>query len=321
LTWLSHGAGASVGREGVAVQLGRALSSTWGSLSLFQGPWRTEQGLFKCGVASGFAAIFGTPWAAVFFAFEISRIQQTEAPRTTVGERIRQSLPVFAAALLSDFFAKRLFGMSHSVFAVSSLGISWSTFAFVLTVAWAAALVGHLHEQMARGMRHIFCRWEKCHPVLAYAPSVVLMIVLSLSPFVLHRNLGTTLVDGVFNPQLNPWQPTAWEWWPKSFVTALSVAAGFRGGEVTPLFAIGVLLSQPLSFLFQVPSAWAAATGFASVFAVVMRAPWTGVFLSFELFGWESGAGGAVGCGLIALTVHLRKEGGFLSALLQRRQA
>ncbi|MEY4064134.1 MAG: hypothetical protein RIR26_342 [Pseudomonadota bacterium] len=321
LTWLSHCAGASVGREGVAVQLGRSVAKTLASVTAVQGPWCREEALFKYGVASGFAAIFGTPFAAAVFAFEFFRTQNPEPRQVKWMNAAREAVPVFFSAFLSHQFATRLFGMRHTQFLVPNFEFSSAFFAFVMIVVLGAFFAARLHEAMTRSMKTLFFSWHQRHMLLAYVPSVLLLVVLSLPPFIPHRNLGTYFIEGVLSHAQSPLQPSGWEWWCKSFVTSLSVAAGFRGGEVTPLFSMGVLLAYPLSFLFKVPAAKAAATGFASLFACVMRAPWTGVILSFELFGWEGGLGGALVCALLAILLNRTRTTVLRGFLFQRRQA
>ena len=74
-TWLAHLFGASVGREGVAVQLGATVANQfqqWFSSK------RNRQILLIIGMASGFAGLFGTPLAATFFAIEVLIVGQLQ---------------------------------------------------------------------------------------------------------------------------------------------------------------------------------------------------------------------------------------------------
>ena len=93
-TWLSHLAGASVGREGTAVTMGRVLGEKISSSEIFA----------KAGMAAGFASVFGTPLAGAFFAPEVGE----------VGKINFRHIP---ACLLAAFFANyvslHVYGTKH----------------------------------------------------------------------------------------------------------------------------------------------------------------------------------------------------------------
>ena len=67
-TWLGHLLGASVGREGVAVQIAAAGA---GFLTPAMSDPKDRRRLLIAGVAAGFAGLFRTPLAAAFFALEL----------------------------------------------------------------------------------------------------------------------------------------------------------------------------------------------------------------------------------------------------------
>lgn len=68
-TWLSQLAGASVGKEGVGMQIGATVSHVIGRSIPF---FKKEKTVFLItGMAAGFAGLFGTPFTSVFFAMEV----------------------------------------------------------------------------------------------------------------------------------------------------------------------------------------------------------------------------------------------------------
>ena len=71
-TWLTHLCGGSAGREGVAIQIGAAVSDNIDRL--VRRKWtieKREKIFLLTGMAAGFAGLFQTPLAAVFFALEV----------------------------------------------------------------------------------------------------------------------------------------------------------------------------------------------------------------------------------------------------------
>ncbi|MHC5832332.1 MAG: chloride channel protein, partial [Nostoc sp.] len=92
-----------------------------------------------------------------------------------------------------------------------------------------------------------------------------------------------TIVDS-FHTQLPPWDFAA-----KLGLTALTLGAGFKGGEVTPLFFIGATLGNALSLLLTLPAPLLAGMGFVGVFAGAANTPLESTLMGIELFGLESG--------------------------------
>ena len=65
-TWISNLFGASVGREGVAMQIGATVSHVIGER--FKKYENAKTIFLVCGMAAGFSGLFGTPFTAIFFA-------------------------------------------------------------------------------------------------------------------------------------------------------------------------------------------------------------------------------------------------------------
>ena len=63
------------------------------------------------------------------------------------------------------------------------------------------------------------------------------------------------------------------------------MAAGFQGGEVTPLFAIGASSGAVLAGLLGLPTELAAALGYCAVFGTATNTLLTPVFIGYEVFG------------------------------------
>jgi H+/Cl- antiporter ClcA len=66
--------------------------------------------------------------------------------------------------------------------------------------------------------------------------------------------------------------PTAFAW--KLAFTAITLGAGFLGGEVTPLFFVGAALGNVLAGVLGLPLPLAAGVGLAAVFAAASNTPW-----------------------------------------------
>ena len=98
-------------------------------------------------------------------------------------------------------------------------------------------------------------------------------------------------IVAAFNQQL----PTC-DFAIKLALTVLTLSAGFKGGEVTPLFFIGATLGNALSLVVPLPTGLLAGMGFAAVFAGAANAPIACIIMSIELFGIEAGGYMTIAC-------------------------
>lgn len=73
----------------------------------------------------------------------------------------------------------------------------------------------------------------------------------------------------------------------KIVFTALTLAAGFKGGEIVPAFFCGATFGCFFGALLGLPASFAGAVGMVSVFCGVTNCPLTSILLSYELFGGE----------------------------------
>src|SRR5690606_21191764 len=82
----------------------------------------------------------------------------------------------------------------------------------------------------------------------------------------------------------------------KILLTALTLGAGFKGGEVTPLFFIGATLGSALSLFLPLPIGLLASMGFVAVFAGAAKTPLACCIMALELFGVSCGVYVVIAC-------------------------
>ena len=66
--------------------------------------------------------------------------------------------------------------------------------------------------------------------------------------------------------------------------TAVTLGAGFKGGEIVPSFAIGAAFGCAVGPLLGLPAPYAAAIGMIALFCGVTNCPLTSLVLGFEVF-------------------------------------
>ena len=288
-TVVSHLFGASVGREGTAVQMGGALADQLAHVFRL-GP-DNRRIVLMAGISAGFASVFGTPLAGALFGLEV----------LAIGRLRYDALPAcLAAALAGDgvcLLWSAALGIHHTHYAVGSVPAPsvWP----LAAVALAGALFGLAGRLFANGT-HALSGWLKRR--VPYGPLRALLggTVVAAAVFALgadrYVGLGIPTIQAAFAQPLAPW-----DWAGKMVFTIASLGSGFKGGEVTPLFYIGATLGNALAPPLHLPLGLLAGVGFVAVFAGAANTPVASTLMAMELFGAEMGVYAAVGCVLAYL--------------------
>ena len=269
-TVLTHLFGGSAGREGTAVQMGASLSD-WLSHRL-RVDHATRRILLATGAAGGFGAVFGTPIAGTIFGLEF-----------VVRGRIdyRALLPALLAALTGDYLVRSV-GIVHIPFPhpppleLTPLVLGkWVLFA--AAVAIVAAVFIELTHALKRFGQFRFPRL----PIRMFVFGAVIVGLWQLSGTSEFLGLGVPTIVRAFEDPSLPASTFAL----KLLFTAVTLGAGFLGGEVTPLFFIGAALGNLLAAPLGLPLELAAAVGLSGVFSTAAKTPLALSIMAGELFG------------------------------------
>ncbi|MBD1421530.1 chloride channel protein [Sphingobacterium chuzhouense] len=272
-TLITHLFGGSAGREGTAVQYGGTVAAQFNKFVPLGKQDRRI--LLLCGIAGGFASLFGTPLAGAIFAIEMVQLGRI---------RWRGVGAILATALLSNW-ACGLYGDLHTHYPPIGEVPTWS-FSIVAYLLLAGSLFG-LASMLFRYTGDIFNNGFKKikQPLLRpFIGGILVILAVFLLQSTKHIGLGIPTIIAAFQQPL----PTT-DFLIKIGLTALTLSAGFKGGEVTPLFFIGATLGNALAPLIPLPLALLAATGFVSVFAGCTKTPIACTVMAMELFGWQYG--------------------------------
>jgi H+/Cl- antiporter ClcA len=293
-TLMTHLGGGSAGREGTAVQLGGGLAggiAHWMRLSHAQ-----TRIVLLAGMAAGFGAVFGTPWAGALFAVECIRPERPDW----------RSLPACVLAAWMGHGVCMACGAHHADF---DLGLAahpkdWTG---ILQPLWLfGAVVGGLifggvarlyvltGKTAAKGFGRIRIPWVR--PAIGGLLIAVLTSALDDRSYLglgaVPMDPGNASIQTAFTG--GPIPP--WAWAEKLVFTALTLGSGFKGGEVTPLFFIGSTLGFVLAQAAGIPTGLGAAMGLTAVFGGASRAPIATTVLGIEMFGLRAGPFIALAC-------------------------
>jgi len=269
-TVLTHLFGGSAGREGTAVQMGGSLADMV-ARRLHVGP-QTRRELLAAGIAGGFGSVFGTPVAGAVFGLEV----------VVVGRLGYEALvPALVAAVVGDLVTRGL-GIGHTAYPMPGalpltawVLVKWLVFA--VAVAAVAVVFVELTHWLKKGSEKRV-PWLPVRMALGGAAVVALWKLSGTSEYL---GLGVPGIVRAFEDPALPVSAFAW----KLVFTAVTLGAGFLGGEVTPLFFIGAALGNVLARLLGLPVDLGAAVGLAALFAAAANTPLALSIMAVELLG------------------------------------
>ena len=267
-TVVTHLLGGSAGREGAALQLGGSVSSAIGRF--FHLDERDERIMTMCGMAAGFSALFGTPISAAIFAMEVE----------SVGVMYYAAIvPCLLASLLAQRVAL-FFGIAPTGFLVT--GAPELDAEAMIPVILMGILCGILANLFCRVLRLGGKLYDKItkNPWLRAALGGGIIIVLTLLSGTRDYNgAGMEVIRGALAGQAVPYAFVL-----KMIFTALTLNAGFKGGEIVPSFFVGATFGCVAAPLLGLSPSFGGAVAMIAVFCGVTNAPMTSILLGYELF-------------------------------------
>lgn len=273
-TALTHLFGGSAGREGAAIQLGGSIAQNIGRLLKMNE--KELHVMTMAGMSACFSALFGTPVTATIFAMEV----------VSVGAMYYSALVPCASSAAVAYSVSRLCGIKPERFPLTVLPteVHASTVVKVILLAALCGFVSVGFCFLLKNTAKIYRKLFKNHYLRA-AVGGFLVLILSLIVYAINGKFpyNGAGMDGVEAALAGKASPL--DFLMKMLFTALTLEAGFKGGEIVPTFYIGSTFGCFLGNLLRLPAPFSASLGLLSLFCGVTNCPITSVFLAIELFG------------------------------------
>ena len=273
-TLATHLFGGSAGREGTAVQMGGSLSEWTGKL--FKLDEYDRKLLLLCGISSGFGSVFGTPLAGAIFALELVAFGFLS---------YRAILPCLLASYIGHYVTIT-WGIHHSSYSLGALPSITAVLLLKITIASILfGMTALLFSTMMHKMKAMFTKWLPNPMVKSFVGGCLIIALVYLAGTRDYIGLSLPLMEQSFDEGASPFAFLL-----KTLFTTITLAAGFQGGEVTPLFVIGSTLGSALASLLSVSVPLLAGIGLIAVFSGATNTPIASFVLGIELFGLQGPA-------------------------------
>ena len=270
-TLITHLFGGSAGREGAALQMGGSIGNALGKLFRFDD--KDKHVMIMCGMSAAFSALFGTPMAAAILPMEM----------VSVGVMYYIALvPCVISSLVAHGIAYS-FGVSNEMFIIRSIpkfGIMTSIEISVLAIL--CALVSILFCVLLHKSEDLYKRFFTNPYIRVIAGGCIIIVLTLLVGNQDYNGTGINIIAHCINGTVRPEAFLL-----KMIFTALTLGAGYKGGEIVPSFFTGAAFGCLFGNLLGFSPTLCTAVGMTAVFCGVTNCPITSLLISFELFGYD----------------------------------
>ena len=270
-TVLTHLGGGSAGREGAALQLGGSIGNFIGKI--FRIDENDRKVIIMCGMSAAFSALFGTPMAASIFAVEVISVGILHYSAWVPC--------VFSALVASRFASDMGIRAEHfNIIDVAELNVPNAFKIVVLALVCAIVSIAFCYvlHYTDRFLKKIISNAY----IRVFAAGTAIVLAGLLFGTTDYFGAGVNVIERAIEGDVIWYAFIA-----KMLFTAVTLSAGYKGGEIVPSFFVGATLGCLLGHIMGISPSMCAAVGMIALFCGVTNCPMTSLLISFELFGYE----------------------------------
>ena len=274
---ITHLVGGSSGREGAILQIGGSISSKLGRWMHLDD--KDSRVITMCGMSAAFSALFGTPLTAAMFAMEV----------VSVGVMYYAAIVPCVLSAIVGLWVAKAFGVPVTAFVLEGVpNLTPLTLVQVIGMGILFALVSILFCRVMHAAPRLYDRFLP-NPLLRAAAGGALVIGLTFLVWIWnpgtydYNGAGAGIIQSAVSGDARPEAFLL-----KMLFTAVTLGAGFKGGEIVPVFFTGATFGCTAAPLLGLHPSFGAGLGLVSVFCGVTNCPLTSLLLALELFAGDS---------------------------------
>jgi H+/Cl- antiporter ClcA len=269
-TTLTQLFGGSAGREGAALQIGGSIGNSLGKFFRFDE--KDTHVVIMCGMSAAFSTLFGTPMAAAIFPMEM----------VSVGVMYYMALvPCVVSSLVAHGITVLLGITSESFFVTGIPSLELVASLKIVLLASICAFLSIAFCVLLHKTEHLYKKFLKnCYlRIFVGGCSIVLLTILIGNNDYNGAGMHTIAqaIEGHVVPEA---------FLLKMLFTALTIGAGYKGGEIVPTFFVGATFGCLMGQILGLSPSFCAAIGMIALFCGVTNCPISSLLISFELFGY-----------------------------------
>ncbi|MBR2696793.1 MAG: chloride channel protein [Parasporobacterium sp.] len=268
-TAITHFFGGSAGREGAALQIGGSLGMWFGKA--FRLGKREVTVMTLCGMSAAFSAMFGTPLTAAVFAMEV----------VSIGILHYSALvPCVVSALTAGLMARLIGYVPEAYPAIDFPSFGWLNGLETVGLGIMCAIVSIAFCILLHKTEHYYQKFIP-NSYLRAVTGGLLVVLITVC-------VGSADFNGAGIPVIMNAVSGHAVWYAfllKMLMTALTLGACYKGGEIIPTIFVGATFGCIFAPLIGLDPSVGAALGVCGVFCGVTNCPIASICLCIELFG------------------------------------
>ena len=270
-TFLTHLLGGSAGRTGASLQIGGSIATL--VKKIFHIEQKDYHILIMCAVATMFSVILGAPLAAVIFSMEVVHVGVFQYSAL---------FPCFIASMVG-YLCSQWIGIQSYIPTLNHVPhLDVPAISEVTIIAVVCALISALFCRFLRLSSRLYTTYAKNDYYQIACGGVIIIIFTLIIGHQQYSGAGANLIQHAFTQNM-PYE----SFLIKITLTALTLGAAYKGGEIVPSLCIGALIGNLIASLLSMDPAFGSAIGMIAFFCSVVNCPLASIFLSLEFFGSE----------------------------------
>lgn len=266
-TILTHLFGGSAGKESAGILVGTSIACFISrKIKVVTSDIRI---ITMCGMAAGFSALFGTPLAATVFSIEIIA---SEVDLIAI-------IPVLISSFVGKYAGALVYANNETYLLSNIPQYTLSSFVRILFVTILASAVSLIMIYSLENFGELFKKIKN-----DYLRIIVGGIIVSISIMLLGANTYAGAGLNVIEQAIEGYS-ISYSFIIKIVLTSITLAAGFKGGEIVPTLFIGATFGATIGPVFGLDAGFSAAISMICLFAANTNCPVASFLLALELFG------------------------------------